>query len=274
MKLLIFAIAIMLSIGFMGCTGKETTTDTEDDKEGTDTGTTDGDTDTGTTDGNGDTGDVDTGTSDGDVDTGTTDGNGDTGDVDTGTSDGDVDTGDTGGQVEEKDFWDYFDSNVGYKVDYTITSTGAGVDTTLTMTMYVYGENSRTDTSAEGMEARTYIVDNEMYVCSQTGDAWMCLSMGPTPATSADELEANQATYAPISMPDKTIAGVTGHCYKLEDVEGYDMEYCFSDDGAILWTKTSGEGITTEMTATSYSTAVTDADFVLPAEVTEIPSYG
>ncbi len=166
--------------------------------------------------------------------------------------------------------WDYLGASTSYKVDYTLTMTGAEP---ITKTVYVSGKKIRTDMVANGINIQMYILADGTYSCNNAAGSWMCTSM-PTQASSTEDLVSNQATYTPISMSDKTIAGVTGHCYKLENVNGYDMEYCFSDDGAILWTKTVGEGTTTEMTATSYSTAVTDADFVLPAEVTEMPSYG
>lgn len=235
MKILVFAIAIFLCIGFMGCTTG---------KEGADTGT--------------DSGEEDTGDS-----------------SNAGNGDADASGGGTTGQ--EKDFWGYLEdySKVKYKADYIVTTSGEGESTeTLTMTMYVSGKKSRADMNVEGIEARSYLLTDGMYACSKYEGTWMCYSMGPVETSNEEELEANKAKYTPVPMPSKTIAGVTAYCYQLDDVEGYVMDYCFSKEGAILWSKTSGEGYVVEMTATSYSTSVTDADFVLPAEPTDMTSYG
>jgi len=180
-------------------------------------------------------------------------------------------------QVEEKGFWSYFNSNVKYKADYTITTTGtAGANKEINskITQYVSGKNSRIDMSIQGTKSRTYLLDNKLYMCGQTEETWKCVSIKSQQTNNKDKLNANQAAYTPTQIPSMIILGEATNCYKLDDVDESIIEYCFNGNGVVLWSKMSGEGTVVEMTATSYSTEVTDVDFVLPEEVTEMPSYG
>jgi hypothetical protein len=69
-----------------------------------------------------------------------------------------------------------------------------------------------------------------------------------------------------------TIAGASAQCFKLipndssTDVD-FEFELCFGDDGALVRTRLSGEEIGFDLTATSVSRTVTEADLEAPYEV-------
>lgn len=167
-------------------------------------------------------------------------------------------------------------SNLKWRVDYDLTTSASGA-TAIQMTQYVKGSNIRTDTAAGGQSIRTYILGDKYYTCMQQG-AWTCFVIQMSATDAQSKVESEPSKYA--SVPDGTmqIAGVSTSCFKLDNVEGAAMRYCFSQDGVPLYfsvTSTSdGQKMDTIMSATGYTTAVSDADFVLPAAAQEMPSYG
>lgn len=165
-----------------------------------------------------------------------------------------------------------------YKIAYTINT--AELKNT-PMTQYMKGRNMRIDATVDGVESQAYIKGSEIYSCSKAPEGWFCVGFETTDSIKeqisyipADHLDETHNAYNVKRMEKRTIAGVSAQCYKTESTQDNSYsEHCYSSDNIPLYMKTvSGEPgtIATEITATSYSTSVSDADFELPAEPMDI----
>ena len=152
----------------------------------------------------------------------------------------------------------------GWKVVYDVT---AGSASSYEMTQYLKGSNIRTDMTASGMQARTYMVSGKVSSCVLAGTKWMCTDMtaqmGNTTSDLSQQLQSEQAKYTITADGTESIAGTTATCYKIVSSDGTDR-YCISPEGVPLYIKTSAEGSEMVMQAKSYSTSVADSDFALP----------
>jgi len=137
------------------------------------------------------------------------------------------------------------------------------------MTMYSKNGNMRYDTVSHGNQSSLFLIDNKIYSCSY--DPKMCVFFsGETekPKTGIENVEQNVANETVISKPSRTIAGMTAKCFAVTD--GQSSEACYSSDGVLLYVKSESNGNVYEMTATDYSTSVSDSVFALPAEPQDI----
>lgn len=147
------------------------------------------------------------------------------------------------------------------------------------LTMYSDGkEKTRFDSLSGGIEIRTFTMDKIAYLCTKK-EGWLCIKSADTGATQEpltelemtkyeDDIAAEEAAAAESKFKvyrDGTfeVTGHTGKCYGFEH-ETATERLCISKEGIMLYHKyTDSEG-TTEMTATSYSTQVSDSVFTLP----------
>lgn len=167
-----------------------------------------------------------------------------------------------------------------YKVAYDISSDAGVQQTSSQMTQYIKGtKKMRFDSAYAGTESRSYLLDDLFYSCSQQQGAWSCIKIALSKddnTKAVDDIEANKDDYQITADGSMQIAGVTASCFKVsgKNIESY--RACYSPEGVPLYVKmisaSGGKSFTTEMKATSYSTSVSDSDFVLPAAATEIPS--
>jgi hypothetical protein len=167
-------------------------------------------------------------------------------------------------------------ANIMYKVTYDMTATAQGYSTSGTMTQYIKGMNKfRTDMTTQGMETRTYMDGATVTSCNMMNSAWSCRTIEITPEMKAQQdAQQNPAQYDVTELPSRTIAGAQADCFQINNVNGYTVEYCYSSQGVPLYMKTSGAQYTSEMTATSFTTVVSDADFVPPATDTSSGAAG
>ena len=169
------------------------------------------------------------------------------------------------------------------KVTYTDTSSGGS---TSTITFYSKPPNSRYDTIDSDGSTSSYIeTPQTTYICSSsdqsclatagsgTGSAGLGLLGGFFSSTYVDVLvAAAQAGGADISKSNETIAGTNATCYGGLS-SGSTDKFCFSDSGVMLAELTTdASGVTSGLTATAYSTDVSDSDFLPPYPVTTIPA--
>ena len=168
--------------------------------------------------------------------------------------------------------------NLEYKATYVLKNTDFKDST---MSQYMRKDEIRTDMVVDGIESRSYVKGEKMYSCTKRVAEWTCMDLGiPYQTGGAEEASEkfveNMEAYNIKQLKKRTIAGTSTECYSMETyIEGAYFEHCFSSDNIPLYTKAiitnnSGTKITMEMTATSYSTSVSDADFELPAEPTDI----
>ena len=163
---------------------------------------------------------------------------------------------------------------VEFMVTYTLTSNVQGTAIDGTMSEWVKGTKIRMDSAAMGSETRSYVTDGAVTFCNKPTGSWMCFEQEVTPdesTTAKETLKDNTLDYTIVKIANRQIAGTTASCYAISDVEGYDMEYCFSPEYVPLYISVTGDEYASTMTATAYATTVTDADFVPPAEPSEMP---
>ena len=153
---------------------------------------------------------------------------------------------------------------------YMVTYDVKGGDQLSEMTLYSKNKNMRYDSVTHEKKSSIFIIDNKMYSC--TYDPLMCIFLSgqnETPQTGTEEIENNADTYSIIAKPSRTIAGTKANCFELSNDQGI-SDVCYSNEGIPLYTKSLANNQTVEMTATEYSTSVSDSVFTLPAEPQDI----
>jgi len=174
-------------------------------------------------------------------------------------------------------FFEKLGAKAEYKAKYDIKMTVSGKTTSAVETMAVKGKNLKTEIETEGGKASTYFIDSKTYSCSAAAGQTMCFEI---PAAQADtktterenDLRENWKNYQISPKGTRTVARKLATCFGYT-VDNAQVEYCFSTDGVPLYIRSDSEGNVVEMTASEYSTSVSDSEFELPAEVQKIPSY-
>lgn len=190
----------------------------------------------------------------------------------------------------EPSFMDIMNSGkqAAYKVTYRISGTSNGEKMSGEQTWYVKPPRSRMDFSLSGTgaagNASLYLLGDGVVMCSKAEGATTCLKMPKTQA-----MQQNQGAMAQEQVQEKPgdfdmqyqgtrdIAGQQGQCFALKpkgSIQAGFTEgtFCYSKQGVPLLTQSKGQGFEMTMEATSFSASVTDADFKLPAEPSELPS--
>jgi len=141
------------------------------------------------------------------------------------------------------------------------------------------GNKFRTDTTVNGVSSEVFIIDNEYVTCSKVNNVWNCFKMEMPEADQVTaEAEKNPDKYIPIYIGERTYAGIKGICYKIENVNKYDIETCYAVEkqlGLPLYIKSETDNFYSVMEATKvYDGGATEADFKYPAEPQEMPTLG
>jgi len=113
-------------------------------------------------------------------------------------------------------------------------------------------------------------MDSKVYSC--TYDPKMCVVFAgqqEQPKTGTEDVERNTESYKFVAKPSRVIAGTAAKCFEVSNAQG-SAEVCYSNEGIPLYTKSTTPSGTVEMTATDYSTSVSDSVFTLPAEPQDI----
>jgi hypothetical protein len=141
----------------------------------------------------------------------------------------------------------------------------------------------RMDFGSKEGEMRSYMVNNVYTTCYNQGE-WSCMKIeGNDSDNSAMESREIQKDFEedPTQWDigadgTKQIAGVTAQCYKMNEHGATEfVRYCFAKEGVPLYVRMESKEGVTEMEATSYSTSVSDSDFVPPAEAKDLSTmYG
>ena len=173
-------------------------------------------------------------------------------------------------------------SKLEFTANYKMTVSGEGGAMSTLSTEYFKGKNMRTDTTFEGIESRTYIVDDVYTTCTKLSDTWKCNKVSPedlkevqaedNSKDSEMQFEDDPTQFEVSADGTKVVAGETTTCYKMkaENVTDY-TRWCFTKDGISLYVETAYEGGSSVMEAQSFSRSVPSSAFDLPAgaEVSE-----
>jgi len=154
----------------------------------------------------------------------------------------------------------------------------------LTMKEYIGFGKIRIDNVLEDVESRTIMPNvggtGEIITCVIQEGAWQCIKMPTESQTPQEGIEgaiANPENFETTYDGTMTVAGYTGQCFKMvgktAENQGFENKACFTSDGVLLYSglKMNGESIMTT-TAKSISMAVSESDFVPPAEPQEYSS--
>lgn len=166
-----------------------------------------------------------------------------------------------------------------YKVTYKWTGTGDGQSIAAEQTWYILGDNSRFDFTTPEGSISVYDLKDGSYMCvTAPGQPASCL--GPTPKDNA--LQGNKGAAFSLqveSKPDqfdptfegvRSIAGQSAQCFGVKEKVaagplGLDAgRICYAANGVPLLMQSKGVGYDMTFEATSFSTAVAEADFKLP----------
>ena len=164
-----------------------------------------------------------------------------------------------------------------WQATYDVVSKVEGTTTKSTMIQYIKGlAKLRIDTSTQGFDARTYIVNNVATSCSKTENKWTCFKLNKPESQAPDfekEYQADPLKYKIVSDGTKTAAGLTGKCFKVTatGIDGSTRE-CIADNGMLVYMLSEYPTFTTEMTILLYGTAVAESVFVPPAEAKDMSS--
>ncbi|MDP2675527.1 MAG: hypothetical protein Q8Q00_11590 [Dehalococcoidia bacterium] len=175
------------------------------------------------------------------------------------------------------------------KVTYQYTTETNGQTTEAEWVMVQRPPDSRFEivSTNGGLESRTILIQTEdkSYICISASGSETCLE------STTDETQGQAAPFAgllgfaqtvaddisglgAVDKSEREIAGVHANCFSADAaVLGGASEFCFSDEGLLLFLKTeaaAGSSFTWE--AKSASTDVTDADFEPPYEISDLPT--
>jgi hypothetical protein len=165
-----------------------------------------------------------------------------------------------------------------YQAKYTVNTVSSGASGTSTYAHYQKAGKIRMDTDFAGLTGSSYMLAGKFYTCSETAGSWACYDFSEFDGVdkAVGEVEANPEKYTAVADVSRTIAGVNANCYRIDNVQGFTVRYCFSPEGVPLYTKAEGmkdgQEMVTETSAESYSASVADSVFTLPATPQAFPS--
>lgn len=175
--------------------------------------------------------------------------------------------------------------NASYKVTYKFSGTAGGQSMTGEQTIYTKPPTKmRMDMNIAAGGMSTFNLEDGTYMCTSQGGRPTCLKMGATQTAqqdmgvqARDQVQGSPDKYDTTSQGTRTIAGQQANCYGIKPKAGTQAEFtegtfCYTGQGVPMLMQMKGSNLDYTMEATSYSATVADADFTLPAPITEIPS--
>lgn len=175
--------------------------------------------------------------------------------------------------------------NVSYKATYKMSGSSKGQAFNGEQTMYMKPPKMRMDiTLPQGPGGSSmFMLENGNYMCAALAGTQNCLKLPGTQglgtanqgAAAQDEMTTKPENFETTSAGNRTIAGQTGQCFNVKPKQAGSFDtalFCITSNGIPLLTQVKSSDTDITMEATNVSTTVADADFQLPAPVTEIPS--
>ncbi len=162
-----------------------------------------------------------------------------------------------------------------WKVVYNLQSKAMGNTVASELTQYVASEKKiRMDVTAQGYDTRSYFIDDVLTACTKNNDAWKCYTTTPQKddtKNTENDIKAGSTDYTITAAGTKVVAGVTTDCYLIkQNGKSVAITECFSSEHVPLYIYYESKDVTSEMTASSYSTNVDASAFVIPAESTAV----
>lgn len=169
-----------------------------------------------------------------------------------------------------------------FKITYRIGATGTqpGQDAVIgDQTWYFKPPRARLDFvslyGGPGARASEFDLPEGTFLCSDQAGQMQCMAVPSTPldqnmvVAAQRDLLSDPAKYNATFTEVKKIAGQDGLCYEVTPKASSMFTsgtFCLTKDGISLLTRASTYGVTYSMEATSFSSTVSDSDFILPAK--------
>jgi hypothetical protein len=167
-----------------------------------------------------------------------------------------------------------------FSITYSYSNTYQSLTVPGTMVQYFKYPKMRTDLLIPAF--RGISVNSRVYYmngiptnnCAKIGANWTCSSQSLLDLPSTASVEIYPNNYNITSDGEMTVAGMATTCYKIvkkivANQDSYSGRYCYTRDGKPLYVESETyNGIDNrviELTATSVSENITDADFESPA---------
>jgi len=199
---------------------------------------------------------------------------------------GDGDGGGDEGLQDLADLASQAAEGVTANVTYQYTTEANGQTTEAEWVMVQRPPDSRFEivSTEGGLESRVIVIQTveKSYICTSAGGSESCFE--------SDQAESYTAGFAPlfdipqtiagdigglgaVDKSEREIAGVHANCFSADAaVLGGASEFCFSDEGLVLYRKYEAAGSSLTWEAKSASTDVSDADFEPPYDIIDIPT--
>jgi hypothetical protein len=171
-----------------------------------------------------------------------------------------------------------------YRVTYEMKTTGGGQSTTATYTQSYKPPFFRVDiVGATPAENVTSLVRPEgTYVCGAFTGAPSCFSFGGGAAAGGNlpappqPIPTDLTGWGIARASARTIAGQSTSCFSFttptgQGGAGFETVGCYTVQGIPLFMSSKSAGTEVSMTATQFTTSVTDADFAVPFPVQKLP---
>jgi hypothetical protein len=171
---------------------------------------------------------------------------------------------------------------VSYRVTYTMVTAGGGQNTSTTFSQAFKSPYYRVEMAMEGSGTVITLVRPEgSYLCGAIfGPSPTCFSTGaggganlPAPP---QPIPTDLAGWGIVATSGRTVAGQSTSCFSFKAPTtpggaGFETIGCYTTQGIPLFMSTKSAGTEVSMTATQFSTTVSDADFAVPFPVQKIP---
>jgi hypothetical protein len=159
-----------------------------------------------------------------------------------------------------------------YKADYKTTSNSGGQTTTFDSTIVFKGKNMRTDSTFDGVQTSTYLLDKAAYMCT-IAEQTTCLAISLQQPDVAVAAATDSSKYTITPKAPRTIAGILASCFAMSGA-GIDGTYesCYSAEGVPLYSASSDGSYVQEATKVQIGN-VADSEFTLPATPIDMSAY-
>ncbi|HYD02795.1 MAG TPA: hypothetical protein VEC16_00695 [Alphaproteobacteria bacterium] len=165
----------------------------------------------------------------------------------------------------------------GLNAEYSVTYEMDYGEEKADITLYMKDGKIRTDAIAQGIESRSYFTGNAATICTKQNDKFSCLKVTSDEETYnpadinlsfteyEEEIASENEQFKIYRDGTITVSGNVAKCYAFEYGTAVKERTCLSKEGILLYHKYTEGTETSEFTAKSYSTKVSDSVFELPA---------
>jgi len=157
-----------------------------------------------------------------------------------------------------------------YSVDWKLTTIKDGQTAETTFKQYYNGDKFRLDMTKDSVTGYLFYSNKTMYTCFiDQNNIWTCKKLNYETSIyeniEADIVE-NNADYVVEEVVSREILGQDTNCYLVTSEEG-SVEYCFNENGILLFIEAEQNNTITSFEALSYNTDISEEAVKSPIEI-------